>query len=53
MTDDELGRPLALISELRYPATDSIEQLPTGGTLLGLAGDATLLTWQGQRLPPD
>lgn len=53
VTDDELGRPLALISELRYPATDSIEQLPTGGTLLGLAGDATLLTWQGQRLPPD
>ncbi|AMU21306.1 Putative urease accessory protein (UreH?) [Mycobacteroides abscessus subsp. bolletii] len=53
VTDDELGRPLALISELRYPATGSIEQLPTGGTLLSLAGDATLLTWQGQRLPPD
>lgn len=52
VTDDELGRPLALISELRYPATDSSEQLPTGAVLLSLAGDATLLTWQGQRLPP-
>ncbi|CQA12487.1 Putative urease accessory protein (UreH?) [Mycobacteroides abscessus] len=52
MTDDELGRPLALISELRYPAKDSSEQLPTGAVLLSLAGDATLLTWQGQRLPP-
>ncbi|OHU19300.1 urease accessory protein [Mycobacteroides franklinii] len=51
VTDDELGRPLALISELRYPATDFVEPSPDDATILSLAGDAALLTWQGQRLP--
>jgi urease accessory protein len=53
VTDDELGRPLALISELRYPETDSMPPTPADATVLRLAGDATLLTWQGQRLPSD
>ncbi|MEU9808821.1 urease accessory protein UreD [Mycobacterium sp. NPDC050853] len=53
VTDDELGCPLALISELRYPTMDSIETSPIDATLLHLAGDATLLTWQGRRLPAD
>lgn len=52
VTDDELGCPLALISELRYPATASAVPEPAGATVLSLAGDAALLTWQGQRLPP-
>lgn len=54
VTDDELGRPLALISELRYPAVTSggpVDHIPIDATVLRLAGDATLLTWQGQRLP--
>ncbi|MGH3726428.1 MAG: urease accessory protein UreD [Mycobacterium sp.] len=54
VTDDELGRPLALISELRYPAASFEESgapSPIDDTILRLAGDATLLTWQGQRLP--
>ncbi|WP_078292440.1 urease accessory protein UreD [Mycobacterium sp. D16R24] len=53
VTDDELGCPLALISELRYPANDSAQSGPVDATVLRLAGDATLLTWQGRRLPSD
>lgn len=46
VTADELGTPLAYISELRYPATT----FDTPGTLLQLAGGGCLATWQGERL---
>jgi urease accessory protein len=46
VADDELGTPLACISELRYPeaAFDAV------GTLLELAPGGGLATWQGERL---
>jgi urease accessory protein len=46
VTDDELGPPLACVSELRYPETafDAV------GTLLELAAGGCLATWQGERL---
>ncbi len=43
---DELGAPLASVSELRYPdvALDGL------GTVLALAEGGCLATWQGDRL---
>lgn len=46
IADDELGTPMACISELRYPEID----FDGAGTLLELAGGGGLSTWQGQRL---
>ena len=46
VTYDELGRPLAFVSELRYPETtfDAV------GTKFELAAGGCLSTWQGERL---
>jgi urease accessory protein len=46
VTHDELGTPLAAVSELRYPdiAADAL------GTVLELADGGCLATWQGDRL---
>jgi urease accessory protein len=46
VADDDLGTPLACVSELRYPesAFDAM------GTLLELAAGGCLATWQGDRL---
>ena len=46
VADDELGAPLACISELHYPETD----VDTAGMPLALAGGGCLSTWQGERL---
>ncbi|MHA3021398.1 urease accessory protein UreD [Mycobacterium sp. BMJ-28] len=46
VTDDELGTPLACISELRYPEV----AFDAAGTLLELASGGCLATWQGERL---
>ena len=46
VTDDELGTPLACVSELRYPET----AFDAAGTLLELAAGGCLATWQGERL---
>jgi urease accessory protein len=46
VTDDELGTPLACVSELRYPEA----VFDTTGTLLELAAGGCLATWQGDRL---
>jgi urease accessory protein len=46
VADDELGTPMACVSELRYPETT----FAGAGTLLELAGGGSLSTWQGQRL---
>ncbi|HYO04395.1 MAG TPA: urease accessory protein UreD [Mycobacterium sp.] len=46
VTDDELGTPLACVSELRYPET-TFDAL---GTMLELAAGGCLATWQGERL---
>jgi urease accessory protein len=46
VTDDELGTPLACVSELRYPEA----AFDTTGTLLELAAGGCLATWQGDRL---
>ena len=46
VTDDELGTPMAAISELHYPEGDA----DTAGTPLALAGGGCLSTWQGERL---
>jgi urease accessory protein len=45
-TYDALGRPMACVSELRYPETD----FDAAGTLLELAAGGCLATWQGERL---
>jgi urease accessory protein len=45
-THDELGTPLACVSELRYPET----AFDATGTLLELAAGGCLATWQGERL---
>lgn len=46
VADDELGAPLACVSELHYPdAHGDTEGLP-----LALAGGGCLATWQGERL---
>jgi urease accessory protein len=46
VNDDELGAPLACVSELRYPETE----FDCVGTKLSLAAGGCLATWQGQRL---
>ena len=46
VADDELGAPLACISELHYPDSD----VETAGVTLALAGGGCLSTWQGKRL---
>jgi urease accessory protein len=46
VADDELGTPLACVSELRYPHTD----FEASGTMLDLAAGGCLATWQGDRL---
>jgi urease accessory protein len=46
VADDELGAPLACVSELHYPESD----VNTAGVTLTLAGGGCLSTWQGQRL---
>jgi urease accessory protein len=46
VADDELGTPLAYVSELRYPQA----QFDAAGTLLELAAGGCLATWQGGRL---
>lgn len=46
LADDELGAPMACISELRYPETEA----DAAGMTLALAGGGCLSTWQGQRL---
>jgi urease accessory protein len=46
VADDELGAPLACISELHYPDGD----VETAGVTLALSGGGCLSTWQGKRL---
>ncbi|KUI38228.1 urease accessory protein UreD [Mycobacterium sp. IS-1496] len=46
VTDDALGRPLACVSELRYPEPS----FASSGTVLALAAGGCLATWQGERL---
>lgn len=46
VADDDLGTPMACISEFRYPETEA----ETAGMTLALAGGGCLSTWQGQRL---
>jgi urease accessory protein len=46
LTDDELGTPLACISELHYPDSE----VATAGVSLALVGGGCLATWQGDRL---
>lgn len=46
VNDDELGAPLACVSELRYPETE----FDGVGTKLNLAAGGCLATWQGERL---
>ena len=46
VADDELGTPLACVSELRYPETG----FDTPGTVLELAGGGCLATWQGRAI---
>ncbi|KKW62471.1 urease accessory protein UreD [Mycolicibacterium elephantis] len=44
--DDELGAPMACVSELHYPQRTA----RTAGMPLALAGGGCLSTWQGERL---
>ena len=46
VADDDIGRPLACVSELRYPD----EAFDAAGTVLELAAGGCLATWQGERL---
>ena len=46
VADDELGAPMACVSELHYPETE----VDTAGTALALARGGCLSTWQGERL---
>jgi urease accessory protein len=46
VADDELGTPLACVSELRYPDA----HVDIAGIPLQLAGGGCLSTWQGERL---
>ncbi|MGO4446718.1 urease accessory protein UreD [Mycobacterium sp. 2YAF39] len=46
VADDELGAPMACISELHYPESDA----DTAGMALALARGGCLSTWQGERL---
>lgn len=50
VTDDELGTPMAAISELHYPDGDVETSGPPVGTPLSLAAGGCLSTWQGRRL---
>ena len=43
---DDLGMPMACISEFQYPETE----VETAGIALELAGGGRLSTWQGERL---
>lgn len=49
VTDDEIGTPLACVSELRYPDVEFDTTAPVG-TRLELAAGGCLSTWQGERL---
>lgn len=46
VADDALGRPMACVSELRYPEA----AFAGDGTVLELAAGGCLATWQGERL---
>ncbi|KUH93277.1 urease accessory protein UreD [Mycobacterium sp. IS-3022] len=46
LPDDELGAPMACVSELHYPGN----HIETDGVALALAGGGCLATWQGARL---
>ncbi|MCV7279080.1 urease accessory protein UreD [Mycolicibacterium flavescens] len=46
VADDELGTPMAAISELHYPQREA----ETAGTPLALAAGGCLSTWQGRAL---
>jgi urease accessory protein len=46
VSDDELGAPMACISELHYPEAE----VDTAGVTLALARGGCLSTWQGERL---
>ncbi|MDT5016673.1 MAG: urease accessory protein [Mycobacterium sp.] len=46
VADDDIGAPMACISELNYPDSDAA----TAGMPLALAAGGSLSTWQGQRL---
>jgi urease accessory protein len=46
VADDQLGTPLACVSEFHYPDGD----VETEGVALRLAGGGCLSTWQGERL---
>jgi urease accessory protein len=46
VADDELGAPMACISELHYPESEA----DTAGMTLALARGGCLSTWQGERL---
>ncbi|MGY4709313.1 urease accessory protein UreD [Mycolicibacterium sp. CBM1] len=48
VADDALGRPLAMVSELRYPQVEAGDD--AAGVTLALAGGGALSTWQGDRL---
>ncbi|MCW2651164.1 MAG: urease accessory protein UreD [Mycobacterium sp.] len=48
VADDELGAPLACVSEFRYPA----DETDLAAVPLRLAGGGCLSTWQGASLPP-
>lgn len=50
VADDVLSTPLAMVSELRYPATAFAENAAAVGTPLALAAGGVLTTWQTERL---
>jgi urease accessory protein len=50
VTEDLLGAPRAVVSELCYPDDESAEH---PGTVLHLADGGVLSTWQGERLGPN
>lgn len=51
LADDPIAAPRAAINELCYPATLFSDGMPSGSTVLTLAGGGTLSTWQADRLP--
>ena len=51
LADDAISAPRAAIKELRYSATGfETIAIDEGSTVLALAGDGTLSTWQADRL---
>jgi urease accessory protein len=50
VSDDVLGAPRAISSELCFPATSCTATMPPDSTVLALADGGTLTVWQGQRL---